>query len=62
MRRSRIDRFFGRRRIGQIDAAEFEPVWRCRDLRRRVVDAGYPSAARQRLFGDHLAERARERR
>jgi hypothetical protein len=58
MRRDRIDRLFGRRRVGQIDAAEFEPVCGGRKLRRRVVDTGDPCAARQCLIGNHLAERA----
>ena len=50
--------FLAARRIGQVDAAEFDLVRRCRYLRRRVVDAGHPRAARQRRIRDHPAERA----
>ena len=59
MRRDGVDGFFGLGRIGEIDAAEFDPICRCRDLRRCVIDAGDPGAPRQRHFRDHLAERAR---
>ena len=59
MRRDRIDGLFGLRRIGKIDAAEFDPVVGRRDLRRRVIHAGHPRAPRQRHLRDHLAQRAR---
>ena len=59
MRRGGVDRLFGLRGIGKIDAAEFDPLRRRRDLRRRVIDAGDARAPRQRGFRDHLAERAR---
>jgi hypothetical protein len=39
MRRGRIDRLLGLRRIGQIDAAEFDAIRRRRNLRWRVIDA-----------------------
>ena len=45
--------------IGKIDAAEFDPVGRCRNLRWRVIEARHPRAARKRCFRDHAAERAR---
>jgi len=43
---------------GQIDAAKFDPVWRRRNLRWRVVDGRDPGAACQSVPGDDLAERA----
>ena len=53
MRCRGIDRLLGLGRVGQVDAAEFEQICRGRDLRRRMVDAGDPGAARQRLVHDH---------
>ncbi len=59
MRRDRVDRLFGLRGIRKIDAAEFDPVSRRRDLRCRVIHAGHPCASRKCGFRDHLAECAR---
>ena len=58
MRRGGIDRLFGLRAVGEVDAAEFDPLGSCGDLRGRMIDAGHPRAARDRGFRDHLAERA----
>ena len=58
MRGRRVDRLLRRRRVGQIDAAELDPLGRRCHLRRRVIDAGDPRAALLRGFGDDPAERA----
>jgi hypothetical protein len=58
MRRRGVDRLFCLGRIGQIDAAEFDPIWRRWNLGRRVVDGRDPRAACQRLVSDHRSERA----
>ena len=54
MRADGIDRLSGLGGVGEVDAAELEPVRRCRNLRRRVIDAGNPRAARQRLSATTL--------
>src|ERR1700681_3175319 len=59
MRSGGVDRLFGLRRVGKIDAAELDFGFHRRHLRRRVIHAGYPSAPRKRRLRDHLAERAR---
>src|SRR6266702_3498431 len=59
MRGRLVDRLLGLGRIGQIDAAEFNPLGRRGRLRACVIDAGDAGALRQRFLGDHLAERAR---
>ena len=59
MRCGSVDRLFGLCRIGKIDAAEFGPIGRRRDLRRRVIHAGHFCAPRKRRLRNHLAERAR---
>ena len=59
MRGGGVDRLPGLRGIGQVDAAEFDPLRRRRHLRRCMIDAGDTGAARQRFLGDDLAERAR---
>ena len=58
MRRRRIDRLFGLRRIGEIDAAELEPFEGRQRLRQRAIDACHAGATRERRLRDDLAERA----
>src|SRR5258708_4808412 len=53
-----IDRFFRLCCISQIDAAEFDPLGCCRELRRSMIDAGDSRAPRKGFLGDHLAKRA----
>src|SRR6476646_1281318 len=53
-----IDRFFRLCRISQVDAAEFDPLGCCRELRRSMIDTGDSRAARKGFLGDHLAKRA----
>ena len=58
MRRGGIDRLFRLCCIGQVNAAEFDPLGRCRELRLRMIDTGHSRAARKGSLGDHLAKRA----
>ena len=53
-----IDRFFRLCCISQIDAAEFDPLGCCRELRRSMIDTGDSRAPRKGFLGDHLAKRA----
>ncbi len=59
MRCDRIDGFLGRDSVGKVDAAEFDPLLRRRQLGCRVIDACNLGAPRQRHFRDHSAERSR---
>jgi hypothetical protein len=43
----------------KIDAAEFDPIRRRRNLRSRVIHAGHFCAPRKRRLRNHLAECAR---
>ncbi len=56
MRSDSVDRLLGLRRIGKIDAAEFDPVRCRRDLRGRMIQAGHARTPRQRLVRNHLSE------
>ena len=62
MRRRGVDGLSGLGRIGEVDAAKLEQVSGCRDLRRRMIDAGNPGAPRQRFVHDHPAERTQRAR
>ncbi len=55
---SGIDRFFRLCCISRIDAAEFDPLGCCRELRRGMIDTGDSRAPRKGFLGDHLAKRA----
>ena len=56
MRGRRVDGLQGLRRVGQIDAAEFDPVGRRAAFRVGIVDAGHSGAARDGGVRDHLAQ------
>ena len=58
MRGRRVDGLQGLRRVGQIDAAEIDPVRRGAGFRGSPVDAGHSGAARDGGGRDHLAQRA----
>src|SRR6476659_10476221 len=58
MRGGGIDRLFRLCRIGQVDAAEFDPLGCCGELRLSMIDTGDSRAARKGFLGDHLAKRA----
>ena len=58
MRRRGIDRLFRLGGVGQVDAAQFDPLGGCRELRRRMIDARDARAARKCGLGDHLAKSA----
>ena len=58
MRGGGIDRFFRLCRISQVDAAEFDPLGCCGELRLSMIDTGDWRAARKGFLGDHLAKRA----
>jgi hypothetical protein len=47
------------RRVGEIDAAEFDPVLRLRDLGSCVIYAGHACASRERRLSDYPPESAR---
>jgi hypothetical protein len=59
MRRRGINRLFRLGSVGQVDAAEFDLLGGCRELRRRMIDARDARAARKCSLGDHVAKRAK---
>jgi hypothetical protein len=58
MRRDGVDGFFGLGCIGEIDAADVDPLLRRRDRCRCVIHAGDARAPRPRHFRNDLAKRA----
>jgi hypothetical protein len=59
MRRHSVDRRFGLRCIGKIDAAQLDPGRRCRQLGRGVVQPGDARTPCERGCCDYLPERPR---
>ena len=46
-------------RIDQVDAAEFNLLGCCRELRRSMIDTSHSRALRKGFLGDHLAKGAK---